>query len=58
MVNYTTERPNRTLGTALVGANYSLTDNLVLGSTLTFAGNLDGDRSTYVGLMLDVGYRF
>jgi uncharacterized protein YhjY with autotransporter beta-barrel domain/phospholipase/lecithinase/hemolysin len=58
VVDYTTERPNRTLGTASVGANYSLTDNLVLGSTLTFGGTLDGDRSTYVGLSLDVGYRF
>jgi outer membrane lipase/esterase len=58
VVNYSAERPNRMLGTAAVGANYSLTDNLVLGSTLTFGGNLDGDRSTYVGLMLDVGYRF
>ncbi len=58
VVDYTTERPNRTLGTASAGANYSLTDNLVLGSTLTFGGNLDGDRSTYVGLSLDVGYRF
>ena len=58
VVDYTTERPNRTLGTASVGANYSLTDNLVLGSTLSFGGNLDGDSSTYLGLSLDVGYQF
>jgi uncharacterized protein YhjY with autotransporter beta-barrel domain/phospholipase/lecithinase/hemolysin len=58
VVDYTTERPNRTLGTASVGANYILTDNLVLGSTFTFGGTLDGDRSTYIGLSLDVGYRF
>ncbi len=58
VVDYTTERPNRTLGTASVGATYILTDNLVLGSTLTFGGTLDGDRSTYIGLSLDVGYRF
>jgi outer membrane lipase/esterase len=58
VVDYTTERPNRTLGTASVGANYSLTDNLVLGSTLSFGGNLDGDSSTYLGLSLDVGFSF
>jgi uncharacterized protein YhjY with autotransporter beta-barrel domain/phospholipase/lecithinase/hemolysin len=58
VVKYTTERPNRTLGTASVGANYSLTDNLILGSTFTFGGNLEGDSSTYLGLSFDVGYRF
>jgi outer membrane autotransporter protein len=58
VVDYTTERPNRTLGTASVGANYILTDNLVLGSTFTFGSSLDGDRSTYLGLSLEVGYSF
>ena len=58
VVDYTTERPNRTLGMASIGANYSLTENLVLGSTFNLGGNLDGDRSTYLGLSFDVGYRF
>jgi hypothetical protein len=58
VVDYTTERPNRIVGTASVGANYILKDNLVLGSTLTFGGTLDGDRSTYLGLSLDVGFSF
>ena len=58
VVDYTTERPNRTLGTASVGANYILADDLVLGSTLTFGGTLDEDRSTYIGLSFDVGFRF
>ncbi len=58
VVDYSTERPNRTLGTASVGANYILTDNLIIGSTLTFGGSLDADRSTYLGLSLDFGYSF